>query len=298
MDRNNITDSDIQQAYNRAIRFTRSHYENFPVVSLFIPEVIRKDVAVVYQFARQADDIADEPLESLPDNISGEQFRIEKLGLYKKQLEACLNGEYSSDFWAAFHHTVVTYQLDPNCFYDLLSAFEQDVVKKRYSDFEELLDYCRRSANPVGRIILQLFGVNDSDALRYSDSVCTALQLTNFYQDLALDYGKGRIYIPLNELEKFGVSENLFELKKNNTNFISLLKYQVDRAQKLFDDGRNLLPLLPDRLFRQIQLTILGGEAILRKIENINYDVLQLRPKLKKFDIINLLIRAFLNVGR
>lgn len=298
MDKNNITDSDIQIAYSRAIRFTRSHYENFPVVSLFILEKIRKDVAVVYQFARQADDIADEPLESLPDNISGEKFRIEKLGLFKNELDACLKGEYSSEFWAAFHKTILTYQLDPNCFYDLLSAFEQDVVKKRYTDFKELLDYCRRSANPVGRIILQLFGIKDSNAYKYSDAICTALQLTNFYQDAAVDYEKGRIYIPLDELEKFGVLENLFELKKNNTNFITLLKYQVGRAQKLFDDGRNLLPLLPDRLYRQIQLTILGGEAMLRKIEKINYNVLQFRPKLNKFDLINLLISAYLNGRR
>ncbi len=298
MDRNNITDSDLQKAYSSAIRFTKSHYENFPVVSLFIPEKIRKDVAVVYQFARQADDIADEPLASIADNISEQKFRIEKLGQYKNQLNAALKGEYSSDFWAAFHKTILTYQLDPSCFYDLLSAFEQDVVKKRYRDFSELLDYCRRSANPVGRIILQLFGIKNGDAYKYSDAICTALQLTNFYQDVAVDFANGRIYIPLEEFEKFGVNENLFELKKNNTNFIALLKYQVDRAQKLFDEGRNLLPLLPAELFRQIQLTILGGEAILRKIEKIDFNVLQVRPKLNKFDLVYLLIRAYLNVGR
>lgn len=285
MNKNKLTDIRLNNTYKEALLFTKSHYENFPVVSLFIPEHLRKHIAVVYQFARQADDIADEGKEN------GE-LRIEKLEFYKNQLTDCFRGQYYSDFWMAVNCTVKNFNLTPAYFYDLISAFQQDIVIKRYQSFPELLKYCHRSANPVGRIILELFNVRDKQAFVYSDAICTALQLTNFYQDVKVDYLKGRIYIPADEMESFGVDEKVFELKKNNTNFISLLKYQVNRTRKLFDEGKNLLPFLPVRLRIQIKMTILGGEAVLKKIESSNFNVLLDRPKLNIVDVTKILAKS------
>ncbi|MDQ7817002.1 MAG: squalene synthase HpnC [Melioribacteraceae bacterium] len=288
MNINKHSDIILNKAYKEAILFTKSHYENFPVVSLFIPKYLRKHIAVVYQFARQADDIADE------GNHKSE-FRIENLELYENLLKKCLTGTYENDFLMALNNTVEKFKLSSKHFYDLINAFKQDIVKKRYASFAEMLNYCEHSANPVGRIILELFNIRDKQAMVHSDAICTALQLTNFYQDVSIDFNKGRIYIPADEMESFKVNENVFELKKNNTNFIALLKYQVDRTQKLFDEGKKLLPLLPGNLRRQIKMTILGGEAILRKIEKSNFNILDNRPKLNKFDIIKILIQSIIN---
>jgi squalene synthase HpnC len=206
-----------------------------------------------------------------------------------------LDGTYENDFWYALRNTITEYKLTPKYFFDLLSAFKQDVVKTRYKTFEEVLNYCERSANSVGRIILEFFNISDEESVRYSDAVCTALQLTNFYQDVSIDIQKGRIYLPVDELEKFGVTEYQFELRKNNTNFEQLLKYQVDRTKKLFEEGRKLLPGLPKELKRQIQMTIFGGEKILEMIEEKHYDVLYSRPYLFKLDYIKIFLRTFLN---
>lgn len=249
---------------------------------------MKEHVAVVYQFARQADDIADE-------GEFNSELRIENLELYEESLKKCITGKFENDFWFALNNTISVFKLTPKYFFDLLSAFRQDVVKTRYKTFEEILNYCERSANPVGRIILEFFNIYDEESCRYSDSVCTALQLTNFYQDVSVDIQKGRIYVPIDEMQKFGVTEDKFELRKNNTNFEQLLKYEVDRTKKLFREGRKLLPRLPKELKRQIQMTINGGEKILEIIEEYNYDVLHSRPSLTKLDYIKLFFRTFLN---
>ncbi len=275
----------LEQAYLNASKFAKSHYENFPVVSLFLPKVLRKHVAVVYQFARQADDIADE------GNLSVE-CRVQNLELYEESLKKCLNGESKDGFWDALKKTISEFQLSPKHFFDLLSAFKQDLIKKRYGSFGEVLDYCERSANPVGRIILEFFGIKEPEAVKYSDSICTALQLTNFYQDVSVDIIKNRIYLPLDELKKFDVEQNQFEFKKINANFRQLLEFQVQRNRKLYKEGRQLLSLLPHRLRRQIYMTILGGEKILEKIEALDYDVLNKRPSLSKMDYIKIFLRS------
>lgn len=277
----------LDKAYHEALEFTKSHYENFPVVSLFIPKDLRKHIAVVYQFARQADDIADEGGENA-------EKRIEKLELYKNQLSNSLNGKYDSLFWAAFHNTVLQFNLTHKNFFNLLDAFNQDIIKKRYQTYNELLEYCEKSANPVGRIILELHNINDPQALDYSDAVCTALQLTNFYQDVSIDYEKDRIYLPNDEMEKFGVTENIFRLKENNINFQRLLKYQVERTLNLFENGENIFNKLPSRLRYQIKMTILGGKKILYKISRINFDVLHKRPTLTKFDISQIIFNTLI----
>ncbi len=282
---------DLDAAYECAQEFASNHYENFPVLSITLPQEVKKHIAVVYQFARQADDLADEGDVNL-------ELRIKNLELYEKQLTDCLSGKFIIDFWMALKNTINECNLTTQYFYDLLSAFKQDVLIKRYSSYYDLLDYCRRSANPVGRIVLEICGVRNPDALSYSDSICTALQLTNFYQDVLIDWQKGRIYIPQIEMEKFGVSEKIFEEKQNNANFKSLLKFQIERTRELFAEGRKLLPFLPSALLVQIRMTIFGGEKILDKIEGLEYDVLVQRPKLSKVDYLKIFAKGLLTNAR
>lgn len=282
---------DLRAAYESAQEFATSHYENFPVLSVTLPREVKKHIAVVYQFARQADDLADE------GDVNSE-LRIKNLELYEKQLTDCLGGKFIIDFWMALKNTINECNLTTQYFYDLLSAFKQDVLIKRYSSYDDLLDYCRRSANPVGRIVLEICGVRNEIASHYSDSICTALQLTNFYQDVSIDWQKGRIYIPQFEMEKFGVSEKIFEEKQNNANFKSLLKFQIERTRELFTEGRKLLPFLPGSLLVQIKMTILGGEKILKKIEELDYNVITQRPKLSKVDYLKIFGKGLLTNAR
>lgn len=275
----------MEKIYSDAIEFTKAHYENFPVVSLFISKQLRKHVAIVYQFARQADDIVDEGTGSA-------ELRIQNLELYNKQLSDSLDGKFASPFWGALYNTINQFNLTTKNFYDLLDAFKQDVTKSRYQTFQEVIHYCERSANPVGRIILEFYDIRDRETLKHSDAICTALQLTNFYQDTAVDFAKNRIYIPAEDFKKFGVTENIFQLKENNLNFQKMLKYQVDRTQQFFDIGKRLLSVLPARLRMQIKMTILGGEEILKKISYINYNVLNMRPTLTKKDFSKLFLKA------
>lgn len=281
----------LEEAYKEAEVFAKSHYENFPVLSLTLPNEAKKHIAVVYKFARQADDLADE------GDINSES-RIENLDFYERSLRNTLAGKPESDFWTALLNSVKECKLTHQYFYDLLNAFKQDVCTKRYSTFESLIDYCRRSANPVGRIVLEICGVRCEDAFRYSDSICTALQLTNFYQDVSVDWQKGRIYIPQTEMEKFGVDEKIFDEKQNNANFKSLLKYQIERTRNLFSEGRNLIPFLPKSLLVQIKMTILGGEKILDKIEELDYNVLVQRPKLNKIDYLQIFAKGLFTNAR
>jgi len=220
--------------------------------------------------------------------------KVENLELYATNLSNSLQGNFQNEFWEALYNTIHEYNLTPKHFFDLLSAFKQDISQTRYNSFDEVLNYCERSANPVGRIILELFSIRDVESMQYSDAICTALQLTNFYQDVSLDIKKDRIYIPIDEIERFGVKLNQFELKQNNTNFEQLLKYQIDRAKNYFSIGRNLFPKLPGKLQKQIKATVQGGEKILEKIEKINFNVLIHRTKLSKIDYMNILLKALI----
>ncbi|MDA3859966.1 MAG: squalene synthase HpnC [Melioribacteraceae bacterium] len=274
--------SEIELAYTKAIAFTNSHYENFPVLSFLVPQKLHKHIAIVYQFARQADDIADEG-----DNTS--EKRIELLNEYELSFKKSLDGKVINPFWIALANTIQTQELDANNFTNLLIAFRQDVTQTRYSTHDELLNYCKHSANPVGRIILELHNIKNDKANIYSDKICTALQLTNFLQDVAIDFDKGRIYLPIEKMNEFSVDENTFHLRKISSNFKELLKAEVDQISNYFDEGKKLLPLLPFRLKQQIKWTINGGKGILKKIENLEYDVLNSRAKFSKTDLMNLL---------
>ncbi len=246
-----------------------AHYENFPVASLLLPAALRVPVAVIYRFARSADDIADEgddpPVE-----------RLAKLDAHRGEIERIAR----------------EHGLPREPFGDLLDAFSQDVVKTRYADYGELLDYCRRSANPVGRLLLHLFKRTSETDLRQSDAICTALQLINFWQDAALDYAKGRIYLPQDEMARHGVTERHLAEARCDDAWRALLGFQVRRTRGLMLAGAPLGRRLPGRVGLEIRATVQGGLRILEKIERAGYDVFRRRPLLGWLDWPRVLARA------
>jgi squalene synthase HpnC len=249
------------------------HYENFPVASLLIPAPLREPIKVIYRFARTADDFADEG-DDPPEE------RLRKLEDYRRQLGAPRDAALRDVAKIIREH-----ELPVGLFADLLDAFAQDVTKKRYADFSEVLDYCRRSANPVGRLLLHLFKrTNDSD-FRASDAICTALQLVNFWQDIDLDYrNDARIYLPQDDMTRFGVTERHLQERTCDSAWRSLMRFQVDRARTLMLSGSELGGALQGRIGLEIRATIQGGLRILAKIERAGYDVFRRRPKLRAYD--------------
>ncbi|PJB00780.1 MAG: squalene synthase HpnC [Ignavibacteria bacterium CG_4_9_14_3_um_filter_36_18] len=274
-------------AYLKAEEFAKSHYENFPVVSLFIKKEMRKHVAIIYWFARTADDIADE------DNFTVEE-RLLKINNFNERLTHIVAGDYTDEYEHALYLTINERKLTPVHFFNLLKAFKQDIFQQKWNTFNDILDYCTNSANPVGRLILELYNVRDDKAFYYSDKICTALQLTNFYQDVSKDILKNRIYFPIDEIEKFGVKLKSFELNENNDNLRRLVKFNVERAESFFREGENLLNYLSGRLQYEIKWTILGGRAILKKIIKSDYNVINIRPSLSKFDYFFLFLKSLM----
>jgi squalene synthase HpnC len=273
--------------YSEALKLAKSHYENFPVVSFLIPSNLKKDVAIIYWFARTADDFADE------GNFH-ESDRLEKLRTFEDRLSALLNNQPGNNLEAALNQTITTRKLNPENFFNLLKAFKQDVVKKRYKDFNEVLAYCSNSANPVGRILLELFDIRDEKAFYYSDKICTALQITNFIQDTLIDYHKGRIYYPLDELERFEVDEKEFEMNRINLNLKKLIEFSVNRVQDYFNEGKSLLEFLSGRFKYEIAWTIKGGEEILNKIRGADFDIFTQRAFLTKSDYLKIFIKSII----
>jgi squalene synthase HpnC len=265
----------------------RNHYENFPVSSFLIPIDYRKDIALVYWFARTADDLADE------GNIEDEK-RLDILNKFEQNFIDSLKSDTENQYFRLLSEVIKKRKLTVQYFLDLLSAFKQDVVKKRYENFTDILNYCAKSANPVGRILLELFNIDDKNAIISSDKICTALQLTNFYQDTKVDFENGRIYYPLDEMEMFAVTEKIFELNKNNPNIKALVKHNIDRTQYLYNEGKLISDYLSGRFKLEIKWTIAGGEKILEKIRKQDYDVFSHRPKLSKIDFLSLLIKSLI----
>jgi squalene synthase HpnC len=257
------------------------HYENFPVASLLLPARLRQPIEVIYRFARSADDFADE-------GDDPPEVRLQKLNDYRRQLAAP-----SDPLLRDVAKTIREHELPVGLFADLIDAFSQDVTKKRYANFSELLDYCRRSANPVGRLLLHLFKRTSDSNCRHSDAVCSALQLINFWQDVDLDYAKdGRIYLPQDEMARHGVTEQHISHKTCDDAWQALMKFQVKRARELMLSGSDLGKNLPGRLGLEIRTTIQGGLRILEKLERAGYDVFRRRPRLRAFDWPLLLLRA------
>ena len=257
------------------------HYENFPVASLLLPAPLRAPIEVIYRFARSADDFADE-------GDDPPEARLRKLEDYRRQLAAPRDAVLRDVAKIIREH-----ELPVELFADLLDAFAQDVTKKRYASFPEVLDYCRRSANPVGRLLLHLFKrTNDSD-LRASDAICSALQLVNFWQDVDVDYRKdGRIYLPQDEMARFGVTERHLKERICDSAWQSLMRFQLDRARALMLSGSPLGKTLPGRVGLEIRATLQGGLRILDKIERAGYDVFRRRPRLRAYDWPVLLAKA------
>jgi phytoene synthase len=262
------------------------HYENFPVASLLLPQSLRAPIEVIYRFARSADDIADEGDAPADARLAG-------LGAYRTELERLAAGEQSPEpLFADVARIVREHALPISLFKDLLDAFSQDVTQARYRDFVELADYCRRSANPVGRLLLHLFKRTSERDLERSDAVCTALQLINFWQDVPIDYAKGRIYLPQDEMARHGVAERHIAEQRCDAAWISLMKYQVERTRAMILRGVPLARSLPGRVGLEIRATIQGGLRILEKIERADYDVFRRRPVLRALDWPLLLARA------
>ena len=257
------------------------HYENFPVASLLLPAPLREPVEIIYRFARSADDFADE-------GDDPPQLRLQKLNDYRAQLAAP-----ATPLFRDLEKIIREHGLPVQLFADLLDAFSQDVTKKRYQDFAELMEYCRRSANPVGRLLLQLFKRTTESDLRQSDAICSALQLINHWQDVDIDYAKdNRVYLPQDDMARFGVGEHHLKERICDSAWQALMKFQVDRARALMLSGAQLGKTLPGRVGLEIRATVQGGLRILEKIERAGYDVFRQRPVLKPLDWPLLLLRA------
>ncbi|MBI4194578.1 MAG: squalene synthase HpnC [Betaproteobacteria bacterium] len=262
------------------------HYENFPVASLFLPPRFRRPVTLIYRFAREADDFADEG--DAPDHE-----RLEQLDRFRRELRRIETGAPPEIAWfAALAEVIREHHLPVDDFRDLLSAFSQDVTKKRYADFSEVLDYCRRSANPVGRLLLVLYGNSTRQNRVYSDAICSSLQLINFIQDVASDYGKGRVYLPQDELARFEVSERQIASGNAGGNWRALIAFQVARARELLHSGLPLGRILGGRIGFEMRMIIAGGDRILTRIMDVGGDVFRRRPVLRWFDWPVLLSRA------
>ena len=263
-----------------------NHYENFPVASLLLPSRYRHPVALIYRFAREADDFADEGSDT-------PQVRLDRLAVYRSQLSKIGQGIATGDpLFEGIARIVKEYRLPLPLFGDLLDAFSQDVMKTRYADFTELLDYCRRSANPVGRLLLHLFDRATTENLAASDSICSALQLVNFWQDVEIDYAKGRVYLPQDEMLRYGVTESHIAERRCDDAWRALIGFQIDRARAMLESGAPLGRALPGRVGLEIRATVRGGLRVLEKLERARGDVFRHRPVLKWFDWPVLIARA------
>jgi phytoene synthase len=280
----------VSDAFAYCERMARAHYENFPVGSLLVPKSRRKHVYSIYAFARTADDFADEGYDT---GEWTEARRLAALEDWETKLEDAFRGRAANPVFVALAETVRELALPIQLFRDLLSAFKQDVTQRRYPDFDDVLDYCRRSANPVGRLILRLFGYRDDRLDELSDCICTALQLANFWQDVAVDLGKDRVYLPLDEMARHGVTIEALHARRFSAGYATLLEAQVRRTKDLFERGRPLPSQVRGRLAFELRLTWLGGMRILEKIEAMGYDTLRARPKIQAWDKIGLLAKSF-----
>lgn len=250
------------------------HYENFPVGSILLPRRMRRAVHAIYHFARYADDIADEGDAQPSERLAALQALRDELG----RIEA--GQAPHTALMQRLAAVIAEYRLPLAPFYDLLSAFSQDVEKTRYQNFAELVDYCRRSANPVGRLMLHLYGEHDPKSVAMSDGICTALQLINFWQDVAVDWSKGRVYIPQDDLARFRIGEAQIAARDAGGVWPMLMDKEVKRALAMLEAGSPLGLKLKGRLGLELRLIILGGERILKKIHDARGDVLTQRPVL------------------
>lgn len=286
----------LSAAYAHCRTISRKHYENFPTASYLVGRDKRDALAAIYSFARAADDVADEPGQGTPEQ------RLAALARWRDRLNECYDKpseELAHPVFIALGDAARRYHLSRENLDNLLRAFEQDVVTSRHQDFESLLSYCTCSANPVGRLVLELFGYRDPALFLLSDHICTALQLANFWQDAAVDLSRDRIYLPSQELARFGLTAGDLEGFLNSGRAVSdvrwrgLMAFQVSRTAGIFEQGRMLPERVRRDLRRQLRLTWLAGMRILDRIEAVNYDVFSRRPKLSVLDFASLYLKSW-----
>ena len=264
-----------------------NHYENFPVASVLLPARLRRPVELIYSFARQADDFADE------GDLPPEQ-RLRRLAEFSAELDHVERGETPRlPLFAELAPVIAEHRLPVGLFRDLLSAFGQDVTKSRYADFPEVMDYCRRSANPVGRLLLHLYRATEAHNLTCSDAICSSLQLINFLQDVEIDLRKDRIYLPRDEMAEYGVTEAQIAERANGTAWQALMMFQIERARSILLTGAPLARRLPGRVGLELRMIVMGGSRVLDKLRASRGDVFRQRPVLRARDWLAMLLRSF-----
>lgn len=280
------TPPSLAEARRYCAQLARSHYENFSVASWFLPGNLRQDFFNLYAYCRISDDLGDE--------VGDAAASIALLDQWQTELDTCYVGSPRHPVFVALKETIHKFAIPRYEFSDLLVAFRQDQTVTRFETFKDVLAYCHYSANPVGHLVLYLCGYKDSERQRLSDYTCTALQLANFWQDVTVDYAKGRIYLPLEDLRRFSVSEEDIAQNRNTTAFCEMMKFEVVRAREWFDRGLPLVKQVARELAIDIELFSRGGQEVLNAIEHQNFAVLGRRPAISKSRKLRLVARAAL----
>jgi squalene synthase HpnC len=265
-------------------RLAKSHYENFSVATWFLPKRLRQHFYNVYAYCRISDDLGDE--------VGDPQQSLELLDQWETELNACYAGSPRHPVFVALAETVKQFGIPRHEFSDLLIAFRHDQTVTRFETFDDILAYCRYSANPVGHLVLYLCGYSDAERQQLSDYTCTALQLANFWQDVFVDYGKGRIYLPLEDLRRFGVTGEDIAGRRATPQFVAMMKFEIGRAREWFARGLPLVKMVNRELAIDLELFSRGGQEILNAIERQGFDVLKARPAISKSRKLLLVLRA------
>jgi squalene synthase HpnC len=277
----------LAQARAYCAHLARAHYENFSVATWFLPKRLRQHFFNVYAYCRISDDLGDE--------VGDKEASLELLDQWQRELDACYNGSPKHPVFVALAETVCQFDIPKHEFSDLLIAFRQDQTITRFETFNDVLSYCRYSANPVGHLVLYLCGYRDAERQHLSDFTCTALQLANFWQDVSVDYAKGRIYLPLEDLREFGISEDDIASNRNTSAFCAMMKFEVERAHDWFRQGLPLVEKVDGELAIDLELFTRGGQEILNAIARQDYAVLGSRPAISKPRKLALVARAALS---
>lgn len=281
-----VTAPSLAEAREYCAHLARTHYENFSVASWFLPRRLRQHFFNVYSYCRISDDLGDE--------VGDAEASLELLDQWQRELDACYDGSPKHPVFVALTETVRQFEIPRHEFSDLLTAFRQDQTVTRFETFNDVLAYCKYSANPVGHLVLYLCGYRDAERQQLSDFTCTALQLANFWQDVSVDYEKNRIYLPLEDLRRFGVSEDDIAHKRNTAAFREMLKFEVERAREWFRHGLPLVAKVDRELAIDLDLFSRGGMEILNAIEKQNFAVLGNRPAISKSRKLALVAHAAL----
>jgi squalene synthase HpnC len=274
----------LQEARAWCKHLAETHYENFHVATWFLPERLRPHFHAIYAYCRVSDDLGDE--------VGNTEQSLALLDLWGRELDACYEGRARHPVFVALTETIRICSIPREPFADLLTAFRQDQLVTRYPTMHDVLDYCRYSANPVGRLVLYTCGYSDPERFRLSDATCSALQLANFWQDVRVDWAKDRVYLPQEDMHRFGVSDATIQQGIATPEFRALLKYEVDYARSLFHQGLPLIGMVDRDLAVDLDLFSRGGLEILSAIEHRNFDVLSSRPSISKRSKLQLALRA------